>query len=236
MSIERKFEGKTVTDAAIEACKTLGITREELEFDVMEEGSSGIFGIGGRKALIKVKNEQLITNDVQTSEPLEDAPLDSERAPIDTEKTRDIFEQIVNHFVEEYKIDSELKDRNILLKMDSESNLGFLIGKNGEMIKNLEFLLSRIASKQNSQSVLVSVDINSYKEKKDNQLRDKVRSLVDKVISINRPLSLNPMNSYERRICYLIIEENSEVIYKTRDSGHLKKITIFPKKMDTTLS
>ena len=104
------------------------------------------------------------------------------------------------------------------------------------MIKNLEFLLSRIASKQNSQSVLVSVDINSYKEKKDNQLRDKVRSLVDKVISINRPLSLNPMNSYERRICYLIIEENSEVIYKTRDSGHLKKITIFPKKMDTTLS
>ncbi|MBT89215.1 MAG: hypothetical protein CMN79_01820 [Spirochaetales bacterium] len=236
MSIERKFEGKTVTDAAIEACKTLGITREELEFDVMEEGSSGIFGIGGRKALIKVKNEQLITNDVRTSEPLEDAPLDSERAPIDTEKTRDIFEQIVNHFVEEYKIDSELKDRNILLKMDSESNLGFLIGKNGEMIKNLEFLLSRIASKQNSQSVLVSVDINSYKEKKDNQLRDKVRSLVDKVISINRPLSLNPMNSYERRICYLIIEENSEVIYKTRDSGHLKKITIFPKKMDTTLS
>ncbi len=236
MSIEREFEGKTVTDAAIEACKTLGIAREELEFDVIEEGSSGVFGIGGRKALIKVKNEQLITNDVQTSEPLEDAPLDSERPPIDTEKTRDIFEQIVNHFVEEYKIDSELKDRNILLKMDSESNLGFLIGKNGEMIKNLEFLLSRIASKQNSQSVLVSVDINSYKEKKDNQLRDKVRSLVDKVISINRPLSLNPMNSYERRICYLIIEENSEVTYKTRDSGHLKKITIFPKKMDTTLS
>ena len=151
-------------------------------------------------------------------------------------KRQDIFEQVVNHFAEEYKIDSELKDRNILLKMDSQSNLGFLIGKNGEMIKNLEFLLSRIASKQNSQSVLVSIDINSYKEKKDDQLRDKVRSLVDKVISINRPLSLNPMNSYERRICYLIIEENTEVTYKTKESGHLKKITIFPKKMDTTLS
>ena len=236
MSIEREFEGKTVTDAAIEACKTLGITREELEFDVVEEGSSGVFGIGGRKAVIKVKNEQLVTGDAKTSEPPEGASVDSEHPPIDVGRTRDIFEQVVNHFVDEYKIDSELKDRNILLKMDSQSNLGFLIGKNGEMIKNLEFLLSRIASKQNSQSVLVSIDINSYKEKKDDQLRDKVRSLVDKVISINRPLSLNPMNSYERRICYLIIEENSEVTYKTKESGHLKKITIFPKKMHTNIS
>jgi len=83
MSIEREFEGKTVTDAAIEACKTLGITREELEFDVVEEGSSGVFGIGGRKAVIKVKNEQLVTGDAKTSGPPEGASVDSEHPPID---------------------------------------------------------------------------------------------------------------------------------------------------------
>ena len=60
--------------------------------------------------------------------------------------------------------------------------------------------------------------------------------MVEKVVSINRPLSLNPMNSYERRISYLIIEQNNEVTYTTKEYGHLKKITIFPKKLDTNLS
>ena len=83
---------------------------------------------------------------------------------------------------------------------------------------------------------MVSIDINGFREKKDAQLKEKVKSLIDKVISINRPLSLNPMNSYERRICYLVIEENSEVTYKTKEQGHLKKITILPKNMNTNLS
>ena len=155
---------------------------------------------------------------------------------IDKGEIEDIFKKIVNHFVEENNISSELNENNILLKMNSEADLGFLIGKKGDMIKNLEFLLSRIASKKNSQSVMVSIDINGFREKKDAQLKEKVKSLIDKVISINRPLSLNPMNSYERRICYLVIEENSEVTYKTKEQGHLKKITILPKNMNTNLS
>ena len=54
MSIEKEFEGETVTDAAIEACKELGISRDELEFDVIQEESSGVLGIGSRKAIIRV--------------------------------------------------------------------------------------------------------------------------------------------------------------------------------------
>ena len=228
MLIEREFEGKTVTDATIEACKELGITRDELNFEVVQKESSGVFGIGGRNAIIRVRDVQLANDDVQTSE------LDYNL--IDTEKIKNIFQQIANHFVEESEIDLEVKNKNILLKMKSSADLGFLIGKNGEMIKNLEFLLSRIASKQNSQSVLVGIDINSYRERKDDQLKEKVKSLVQKVISINRPLSLDSMNSYERRISYLVIEENSEVTYHTKEYGHLKKITVSPKQLDTNLS
>ena len=114
----------------------------------------------------------------------------------------------MKHFVDDSTIEVDTNERNILLKLKSESNLGFLIGKKGEMIKNIEFLLSRIASKQNSESIFVSIDINSFREKKDKELVERVGVLIDKVISINRPLSLNPMNSYERRICYLEIEKN----------------------------
>ena len=229
MSIQKEYEGKTVTDATIEACKDLGINREDLNFEVISEGTTGLLGIGGRNAVIKILNQD--ANDGPSTE-AGSASLE----PIKLEKLEEIFNQIINHFVDDSSIEVETNDRNVLLKLKSDSNLGFLIGKKGEMIKNIEFLLSRVASKENSESIFVSIDINSFREKKDKELIDRVVTLIDKVISINRPLSLNPMNSYERRICYLEIEKNSEVTYKTKEVGMLKKITILPKVIDKNLS
>ncbi len=229
MSIQKEYEGKTVTDATIEACKDLGINREDLNFEVISEGTTGLLGIGGRNAVIKILNQ-----DANEGPSTEAASASLE--PIKLEKLEEIFNQIINHFVDDSSIEVETNDRNVLLKLKSDSNLGFLIGKKGEMIKNIEFLLSRVASKENSESIFVSIDINSFREKKDKELIDRVVTLIDKVISINRPLSLNPMNSYERRICYLEIEKNSEVTYKTKEVGMLKKITILPKVIDKNLS
>ncbi|NSX01992.1 MAG: Jag N-terminal domain-containing protein [Deltaproteobacteria bacterium TMED58] len=229
MSIQKEYEGKTVTDATIEACKDLGINREDLNFEVISEGTTGLLGIGGRNAVIKILNQ-----DANKAPSTESASANVE--PIKLEKLEEIFNQIINHFVDDSSIEVETNDRNVLLKLKSDSNLGFLIGKKGEMIKNIEFLLSRVASKENSESIFVSIDINSFREKKDKELIDRVVTLIDKVISINRPLSLNPMNSYERRICYLEIEKNSEVTYKTKEVGMLKKITILPKVIDKNLS
>ena len=227
MSIEKEFEGETVTDAAIEACKELGISRDELEFDVIQEESSGVLGIGARKAIIRViskgeKYENKTDNSI-------DSPEDN--LNIDVESVEKIFKEIVNHFIGDANIDSELNGKNILLKLNSEKDLGFLIGRKGEMIKNLEFLLSRISSKQIGKSIYVSIDINSYREKRMEKLKEKVLETVKKVIAINRPLSLNPMNSFERREAYLIIEQDSQVTYKTKEYGKLKKITIFPKDL-----
>ena len=229
MSIQKEYEGKTVTDATIEACKDLGVNREDLNFEVISEGTTGLLGIGGRNAVIKILNQD--ANEAPSTE-----AASASLEPIKLEKLEEIFNQIINHFVDDSSIEVETNDRNVLLKLKSDSNLGFLIGKKGEMIKNIEFLLSRVASKENSESIFVSIDINSFREKKDKELVDRVVTLIDKVISINRPLSLNPMNSYERRICYLEIEKNSEVTYKTKEVGMLKKITILPKVIDKNLS
>ena len=225
MSIEKEFEGETVTDAAIEACKELGISRDELEFDVIQEESSGVLGIGSRKAIIRVisKDEKYENKTDNSIDSLDD------NLNIDVESVEKIFKEIVNHFIGDANIDSELNGKNILLKLNSEKDLGFLIGRKGEMIKNLEFLLSRISSKQIGKSIYVSIDINSYREKRMEKLKEKVLETVKKVIAINRPLSLNPMNSFERREAYLIIEQDSQVTYKTKEYGKLKKITIFPK-------
>ena len=229
MSIEREFEGETVTDATIEACKELGISRDELEFDVVQEESSGALGIGSRKAIIRILNKgEKQENKIDSSINSLDDNLD-----IDVQSIEKIFKEIVNHFIGDANIKSELSGKNILLSLNSEKDLGFLIGRKGEMIKNLEFLLSRISSKQIGKSIYVSIDINSYREKRMEKLKEKVLETINKVIAINRPLSLNPMNSFERREAYLIIEQNTQVIYKTKEYGKLKKITIFPKDLQT---
>ena len=66
MSIQKEYEGKTVTDATIEACKDLGINREDLNFEVISEGTTGLLGIGGRNAVIKILNQdlQFFTKDI----------------------------------------------------------------------------------------------------------------------------------------------------------------------------
>ena len=152
MSIQKEYEGKTVTDATIEACKDLGINREDLNFEVISEGTTGLLGIGGRNAVIKILNQ-----DANEGPSTEAASASLE--PIKLEKLEEIFNQIINHFVDDSSIEVETNDRNVLLKLKSDSNLGFLIGKKGEMIKNIEFLLSRVASKENSESIFVSIDI-----------------------------------------------------------------------------
>ena len=229
MSIEREFEGETVTDAAIEACKELGISRDELEFDVVQEESSGVLGIGSRKAIIRILNK----GEKQEDKTDNNIDFQDDNLDIDIKSIEKIFKEIVNHFIGEANIKSELSGKNILLSLNSEKDLGFLIGRKGEMIKNLEFLLSKISSKQVGKSIYVSIDINSYREKRMEKLKEKVLETINKVIAINRPLSLNPMNSFERREAYLIIEQNSQVIYKTKEYGKLKKITIFPKDLQT---
>ena len=193
MSIQKEYEGKTVTDATIEACKDLGINREDLNFEVISEGTTGLLGIGGRNAVIKILNQ-----DANEGPSTEAASASLE--PIKLEKLEEIFNQIINHFVDDSSIEVETNDRNVLLKLKSDSNLGFLIGKKGEMIKNIEFLLSRVASKENSESIFVSIDINSFREKKDKELVDRVVTLIDKVISCLLYTSPSPRDRQKSRM------------------------------------
>ena len=162
MSIGKEFEGKTVTDATIEACKELGVARDDLEFEVIQEEKSGVLGIGSRNAIIKIVNIQVASpNQVSTDNPSDLQKIEKvELVDTDGKQILSIFEKLVDHFVGEAETSVEISDRNILLKLNSEADLGFMIGKKGEMIKNLEFLLSRISSKQNGQSIYVSIDIN----------------------------------------------------------------------------
>ena len=137
MSIGKEFEGKTVTDATIEACKELGVARDDLEFEVIQEEKSGVLGIGSRNAIIKIVNIQLNSSKNTNNENVSDSERIEKVELVDTDGKQilAIFEKLVEHFVGEAETSIEISDRNILLKLNSEADLGFMIGKKGEMIK-----------------------------------------------------------------------------------------------------
>ena len=131
MSIGKEFEGKTVTDATIEACKELGVARDDLEFEVIQEEKSGVLGIGSRNAIIKIVNIQLNSSKNTNNENVSDSERIEKVELVDTDGKQilAIFEKLVEHFVGEAETSIEISDRNILLKLNSEADLGFMIGK-----------------------------------------------------------------------------------------------------------
>ena len=129
MSIGKEFEGKTVTDATIEACKELGVARDDLEFEVIQEEKSGVLGIGSRNAIIKIVNIQLNSSKNTNNENAFNSERIEKVELVDTDGKQilAIFEKLVEHFVGEAETSIEISDRNILLKLNSEADLGFMI-------------------------------------------------------------------------------------------------------------
>ena len=120
MSIGKEFEGKTVTDATIEACKELGVARDDLEFEVIQEEKSGVLGIGSRNAIIKIVNIQLNSSKNTNNENVSDSERIEKVELVDTDGKQilAIFEKLVEHFVGEAETSIEISDRNILLKIE----------------------------------------------------------------------------------------------------------------------
>ena len=92
------------------------------------------------------------------------------------------------------------------------------------MIKNLNFYYLEYQVNKPVRVFMFQQILILIEKKENDKLKEKVANTIEKVIAINRPLSLNPMNSFERRISYLIIEKNEQVTYKTKEYGKLKKL------------
>jgi spoIIIJ-associated protein len=213
MPIVIEREGKTVSEAIIRACEDLGVTRNEIEVQVLEEGSKGVLGIGGREARVRI---------TVTKSDISEKGLRAKKA----------LQDILGYIVSSHSITLEETADKIKLDVKISDDKGLLIGRKGEMIKALEYITGKIAGRfcEDGREKRVLIDIDDYKRRREESISRMVKDTVKKVRKIGKPITLEPMSAFERRITYITLKQESGITYETRGSGEEKRIVINPQR------
>lgn len=211
MGIVLEKEGKTVSEATISACEELGVSRSEIDVEVLQESSKGVLGIGGRKAKVRitVKDENL-----------------SEKGL----KSKKALESILGHLVPTYSVGIRESSDRIKLDIRDTNDKGLLIGKRGEMIKALEYVVGKISGRlsEEGREKRIYIDVDGYKGRREDKISRLVKDTARKVRKIKKPISLEPMSASERRMAYIALKREGGVGYETKVEHDEKRIIITP--------
>ena len=180
--------GKTVEEAVGEALKELNITREEAEVEIIEEGSRGFLGMFGAKdAVVKVKKK------------------------FDPEKTAKTF--LKEMFISMgliVNIDTVLKEKQLEIKISGD-DMGIIIGKRGQTLDAIQYLVNLVVNKGTAPYISVTLDTENYRERRKETLESLAFNLAKKVKHTGKNVVLEPMNPYERRIIHSALQNDRYV-------------------------
>ncbi len=203
-----EITAKTVDDAITEACRKLSVTSDKLEYDVIDEGSAGFLGIGARSAVIKAK----VKSSVQ----------DIARSFLN-----DVFEAMNLTVVIEIKYDELDHFMDIDLQGDE---MGVLIGKRGQTLDSLQYLTSLVVNKDVENYIRVKVDTENYRKRRKDTLENLAKNIAFKVKRTKRPVSLEPMNPYERRIIHSALQNDRYVVTHSEGDEPFRRVVVTLKK------
>lgn len=203
-----EISAKTVDDAITEACQKLVVTSDKLEYEVIEEGSTGFLGIGSKPAVIKAR----IKSSVQ-----------------DTAKDflKDVFEAMDLTVVVNVEYDEVENSMNIELSGDE---MGVLIGKRGQTLDSLQYLVSLVVNKNVENYIRVKVDTENYRQRRKDTLENLAKNISYKVKRTKRPVSLEPMNPYERRIIHSALQGDKYVTTYSEGDEPFRRVVVALKR------
>ncbi len=203
-----EFSAKTVEDAIIEACQKLTVTRDKLDWKVVEEGKAGLFGLGAKEAIIKARVKATLVDKVKIF-------------------LNEVFEAMNIEVLVEVAYNEEEKEMNIEL---SGEEMGMLIGKRGQTLDSLQYLVSLVVNKESEEYVRVKVDTENYRERRKETLENLAKNMARKAARIRKNVSLEPMNPYERRIIHAALQNDKYVTTHSEGDEPYRRIVISPKK------
>lgn len=200
----REFTGKTVEDAIMEAAIRLETTSDKMEYDVIEKGSAGFLGFGSKPA--KIRARKILDKKEKIEEFLED-----------------VFEAMqikVNINIDE---NSEEKTMNIDL---SGEDMGALIGKRGQTLDSLQYLVSLVVNKGEEDYIRVKVDTENYRQRRKDTLENLAKNIAFKVKRTGKAVVLEPMNPYERRVIHSTLQGDRYVETHSEGEEPFRKVVV----------
>ncbi len=210
----QEFEGKSTEEAIENACAHFQVSAERLEIEILSVGSPGLFGLGGRKAKIK-------------------AALREESEELLLTAAREILETLLTLMQENATVSAHQEDDRIILRIETD-DAGLLIGKQGATLDALQYLATKMLAKKSRRKVRITIDVEAYRARHNEALAHLAVKYGEKVKKSGRPVTLSPMNPYDRRIVHMALQEDKELKTMSRGEGLYKKVVISPaKKKDT---
>ena len=227
----------SVEEAIVRGVEQLGVPREMLEVDILDEGSRGFLGIGGRQTRVRltVKSEEPVLQ-IQTAP---SSKPDSDQVVKQDDTLLKFTIQTTSELLAKMKIKARVlakygeADGNgevpVLVDINGE-DLNVLIGRRAETLNALQYILALIISKEAAHWVQVVVDVEGYRARRERQLRQLARRMAEQAIRTGKRQLLDPMSSAERRIVHLELRDHDTVTTESVGEEPNRKVSIVLKK------
>lgn len=207
----KEFTGKTVEEAVTAASVELGITSAQLEYEVVEKGSAGFLGIGAKLAMIKARKAE-----------------ESETIVDKTKSYLDVLFKAMN-IETEVAIDFDEENNNMNINLEGPE-MGILIGKRGQTLDALQYLISLFVNKESDSYIRVKLDTENYRVRRKETLENLAKNIAFKVKRSRKSVTLEPMNPYERRIIHSALQNDKYVATRSEGEEPYRKVVVYLKK------
>lgn len=251
MKTATEAEGATIDEAIERGLAELGAERDSVRVEIVRDARRGILGFGGQKALVRLTRRAEVQGIEETlpsvpaiepaaqafrgAEPMPPAPppATSETAR-DPEGAQEIAAR-VSELLEKMGFPAAVSlgstpEGGVLVRIDSESN-GLLIGKHGQTLDALEYVVNRMLVRHGDGAPPVSLDAEGYRERRRESLERMARSLAERAKKRGRAETLAPMSPRDRRVVHLALREDEAVTTRSLGQGHLRRVVIAPARV-----
>ena len=200
-----EVSAKTVDDAITEASIKLGTTSDKIEVEVIEKGSTGFLGIKSKPAIIKARKK----NDT-------------------VDNIREFLENVFSAMNMEVTIDIKKAEDDKVYEVElSGKEMGLLIGKRGQTLDSLQYLTNLAVNKHSDGYIKVKLDTEDYRQRRKDTLENLAKNIAYKVKRSKHPVSLEPMNPYERRIIHAALQNDKYVSTRSEGEEPFRHVVIF---------
>ncbi|MBI4790631.1 MAG: protein jag [Chloroflexi bacterium] len=218
------FTGKSVEEAIVKGLAQLGLAREQVTIQVIREASRGLLGIGGEEALVRLT-------------PLPPVPMEQPlAAPASAEDAGQIGQATLETLLRgmglrarvEVLRDMASEDEGGLVLNIVGDDLGILIGRRGETLRDLEYLTRLLVAQKTKPTKLV-VDVEGYRTRRERVLNELAKRMAERVQSNRQPITLEAMPPNERRIVHIALRDHAAVTTQSIGEGDHRRVMILPK-------
>ncbi|MBC7222695.1 MAG: protein jag [Anaerolineae bacterium] len=242
-----EFEGKTVEEAIARGLEALGLSRDQVEVEVLNPGSRGFLGLGGENARVRLTPTAPpqeaptpeATAEAEAPAPAaapEEAPAVSQEAvgiaPEDAAVAQELLEGLLRHLGLRATVEQRFappdpgQDQGTLILDVRGRDLSVLIGRQAEALRALQYILRLMVSHRLGRWINVVVDVEGYKERRQVLLEQLAHRMAERVVLSGRPVALEPMPPHERRIVHLALRDHPQVTTESIGQGDRRRVTI----------